>query len=144
MSLKNVPAAPCPNPPSLLLRLKLRRWLAAISDCDSRGSGADMSTRMESSVGTGDHIAWESLAECLCRARHRVDQKGMLEAHFVLGENHLRRIVREYMHYYNNSRPHMSLKRNAPVRRSIEPPELGKVISIPQVSGLHHRYTRAA
>ena len=62
----------------------------------------------------------------------------------VLGENHLRRIVREYIHYYNNWRPHMSLKRNAPVPRDIEPPELGKVISIPQVGGLHHVYTRAA
>jgi len=62
----------------------------------------------------------------------------------VLSEDHLRTIVREYIDYYNNSRTHMSLKGNAPVPRDVEPPERGKVVAIPQVGGLHHRYTRAA
>jgi len=62
----------------------------------------------------------------------------------VLGENHLRQILREYVRYYNESRPHLSLERNAPAPRSIEPPALGAVLVVPQVGGLHHRYTRAA
>ncbi len=62
----------------------------------------------------------------------------------ILGENHLRQILREYVRYYNESRPHLSLERNAPSPRSIEPPALGAVLAVPQVSGLHHRYTRAA
>ncbi len=33
---------------------------------------------------------------------------------------------------------------NAPVPREVEPPTDGAVIAIPQVGGLHHRYTRAA
>ena len=62
----------------------------------------------------------------------------------VLGENHLRQILCEYVRYYNVSRPHLSLERNAPAPRSIEPPALGAVMAVPQVGGLHHRYTRAA
>ncbi len=62
----------------------------------------------------------------------------------ILGENHLRGILREYVRYYNKSRPHLSLERNAPVPRSVEPSELGAVVAVPQVGGLHHLYTRAA
>ena len=62
----------------------------------------------------------------------------------VLGERHLRSILKNYVNYYNVSRPHLSLERNAPVPRTIEPPTLGVVMAVPQVGGLHHRYTRAA
>ncbi len=62
----------------------------------------------------------------------------------VLGERHLKRVLSDYFDYYNNSRTHLSLERNAPNPREIEPPERGPVRSIPQVGGLHHRYTRAA
>ena len=34
--------------------------------------------------------------------------------------------------------------RNSPIERQVEPPEQGKVVAIPQVGGLHHRYRRAA
>jgi len=61
----------------------------------------------------------------------------------ILGENHLRGILREYVRYYNKSRPHLSLERNAPVPRSVEPSALGAVVAVPQVGGLHHLYTRA-
>jgi len=61
----------------------------------------------------------------------------------VLGEAHLRRILRAYVRYYNESRPHFSLERNAPVPRDIEPPVRGRVIAIRQVGGLHHLYKRA-
>ena len=62
----------------------------------------------------------------------------------VLNEAHLRRILTEYFEYYNGSRAHQSLDRNAPVPREIEPPERGQVIAIPHLGGLHHRYTRQA
>jgi putative transposase len=62
----------------------------------------------------------------------------------IIGEDHLRRILREYFDYYHNSRPHQSLERNSPVLREIEPPSKGRVISIAEVGGLHHRYQRAA
>jgi len=62
----------------------------------------------------------------------------------LLHEAHLMRILKNYFAYYHESRPHLSLDRNAPVPREIEPPEHGKAIAIPQVGGLHHRYARAA
>jgi putative transposase len=62
----------------------------------------------------------------------------------VFNEDHLRRILREYFDYYHNARPHQALERNSPAPREIEPQSMGKVISIPQVGGLHHRYQRAA
>jgi putative transposase len=62
----------------------------------------------------------------------------------VLGEGQLRRILREYFDYYNQVRPHQSLEKNSPLRREIELPTNGGVISIPQVGGLHHHYRRAA
>ena len=51
----------------------------------------------------------------------------------VLGEGQLRRILREYFDYYNEVRPHQSLEKNSPLRREIELPTKGSVISIPQV-----------
>jgi putative transposase len=62
----------------------------------------------------------------------------------VLNERHLHRILSEYFDYYNNSRAHLSLDGNAPLPREVEPPERGDVIALPQVGGLHHRYTRVA
>jgi len=62
----------------------------------------------------------------------------------VLNEAHLCRILKSYFAYYHNSLAHLSLDRNAPVPREVESPACGKVVSIPQVGGLHHRYTRAA
>ena len=62
----------------------------------------------------------------------------------VFNEAHLRRILTSYFHYYHESRTHLSLERNTPVPRRVEHPSEGKVVAIPQVGGLHHRYTRAA
>jgi transposase InsO family protein len=62
----------------------------------------------------------------------------------IINERHLIRILRSYFDYYLNSRPHLSLDRNAPIEREVEPPPRGRVIAIPHVGGLHHRYCRAA
>jgi putative transposase len=62
----------------------------------------------------------------------------------VLSEAHLGRLLRAYLAYYNTARPHQSLDNNSPQPREVHPPELGGVVSIPQVGGLHHRYQRAA
>ena len=62
----------------------------------------------------------------------------------VFNEAHLIRILTSYFAYYHEARTHLSLDRNAPVPRRVERPTEGRVIAIPQVGGLHHRYTRAA
>jgi hypothetical protein len=66
-------------------------------------------------------------------------RRACLDHLIVLNEEQLRRILREYFGYYNGVRPHQSLERNAPLPREIEPPAKGKIISLPQVGGLHHR-----
>jgi len=62
----------------------------------------------------------------------------------VINERQLRRILREYFAYYNEVQPHQSLEMGGPVAREVEPPAKAKIISVPQVGGLHHRYLRAA
>jgi putative transposase len=62
----------------------------------------------------------------------------------VLNKRHLRRILHSYFEYYLNARTHLSLERNSPIERDVDPPYVGRVVAIPQVGGLHHRYRRAA
>jgi transposase InsO family protein len=92
-------------------------------------------------VITAAHSPWQNpYAERLIGTIRRE----CLDHLIVLGEGQLRRILREYFDYYNEVRPHQSLERNSPVAREVELPSKGKVISITQVGGLHHRYCRAA
>ena len=61
--------------------------------------------------------------------------------HFiVLGEAHLRRILRSYARYYNDVRAHRSLNKGAPVSRSVQ--RTGTISSRPILGGLHHHYVR--
>jgi putative transposase len=84
---------------------------------------------------------WQSpFVECLIGSIRRE----CLDHVIVLNEAHLLRILTSYFECYHRSRTHLSLDRNAPHPRQVEPPSLGKVVAIPQVGGLHHRYTRAA
>lgn len=62
----------------------------------------------------------------------------------VLGERHLRRLLRGYQRYHNPIRPHQSLEDNCSWPREVEPPSRGHIVAVPQVGGLHHRYQRAA
>ena len=62
----------------------------------------------------------------------------------VLNERHLRRILREYLDYYHTCRTHLSLNKDSPKPRTVQPPDMGKVTSFPLVGGLHHRYGRLA
>ena len=62
----------------------------------------------------------------------------------VLGERHLRRVLTAYLTYYHRARTHLSLDKDAPDGRPSEPPELGAIIPIREVGGLHHRYVRRA
>jgi putative transposase len=67
-----------------------------------------------------------------------------LDHMIIINEDHLIRILTSYFEYYHRSRTHLSLDCNAPIPREIEPPDQGRVVLIPEVGGMHHRYTRAA
>jgi hypothetical protein len=61
--------------------------------------------------------------------------------HFiVLGEAHLRRILRSYARYYNDIRTHRSLHKDAPVSRPVQ--RTGSIKSFRILGGLHHYYAR--
>jgi len=58
----------------------------------------------------------------------------------VLGEAHLRRILKSYAKYYNRVRTHRSLNKDAPVSRPVQ--RTGVISSRAILGGLHHRYAR--
>jgi putative transposase len=62
----------------------------------------------------------------------------------VLSERHLHRILRSYFAYYHRSRTHLSLGKDAPEARAVQPPSMGRIAELPEVGGLHHRYERRA
>jgi len=62
----------------------------------------------------------------------------------ILNESSLKRILKTYFQYYEHSRTHLSLEKDAPVSRAVQLAELGRVIELPQVGGLHYRYERRA
>jgi transposase InsO family protein len=58
----------------------------------------------------------------------------------VLGETHLRRVLKSYARYYNETRTHRSLDKDAPISRPVQ--RTGSIISHALLGGLHHRYVR--
>jgi transposase InsO family protein len=92
-------------------------------------------------VLTAPHSPWQNpFAERLIGSIRRE----CLDHVLVLGERHLRRLLTRYFAYYHRARTHLALDKDAPDTRPIERPELGRVIQIPEVGGLHHRYVRRA
>jgi putative transposase len=71
-------------------------------------------------------------------------RRDCLDHVIILNEQHLRRVLRRYFSYYHRTRCHLSLDGDAPKPRAVQGPELGKVIELPEVGGLHHRYVRPA
>lgn len=62
----------------------------------------------------------------------------------VLNEQHARALLREFVVYYNGSRTHVALVKDAPDERAVEPPSAGPVQARDVLGGLHHRYFRRA
>jgi hypothetical protein len=62
----------------------------------------------------------------------------------VLNERHLHRILSAYLTYFHQARAHLSLGRNAPAPRAVEPAAHGCVVSELMVGGLQHCYRRVA
>lgn len=60
----------------------------------------------------------------------------------VFNERSLYQHVRGFVDYYHRTRTHLGLQKDAPEPRSIQSAQLGQVISIPEIGGLHHRYER--
>jgi len=65
---------------------------------------------------------------------------------FILNERHLRRVLAEYVRYFNRWRPHRSIGQRAPC--AVELPSRdaqdGVIVGKPVLGGLHHVYHLAA
>jgi len=62
----------------------------------------------------------------------------------VFNEASLHRHVKSFVAYYHESRTHLSLAKDTPEPRPVQPLEMGRVVTVPQVGGLHPRYERRA
>ena len=62
----------------------------------------------------------------------------------VMNAAGLHRILRDYVAYYMRSRTHLALGKDTPSPRPVTPPSAGRIVAIPEVGGLHHRYDRIA
>jgi putative transposase len=71
-------------------------------------------------------------------------RRDVLDHVIVLNDQHLRRVLTAYISYYHRFRTHLSLDMDCPQTRAVEPPEVGKVMALPEVGGLHHHYERQA
>ena len=58
----------------------------------------------------------------------------------IFGARHLRRVLTAYSAYYNQTRTHLSLEKDAPLGRAIQ--RHGAIVTVPILSGLHHCYAR--
>ena len=58
----------------------------------------------------------------------------------IFGESHLRRVLASYAAYYNQTRTHLALQKDAPLRRAVQ--RSGAIVAIPILAGLHHQYVR--
>ena len=65
-----------------------------------------------------------------------------LNHYIILNARHLKRTLSSYFRYYHRSRTHLSLGKQCPFPR--EALNVGKIVAIPQLGGLHHRYERIA
>jgi putative transposase len=62
----------------------------------------------------------------------------------ILNERHLMHVLARYFAYYHQWRTHLSLAMDCPEPRPVQLPDLGEVIAVPEVGGLHHHYERRA
>jgi putative transposase len=60
----------------------------------------------------------------------------------VFNEGSLKRHLQAYADYYHRSRTHLALDKDCPQTRAVQSLEVGSIVSIPEVGGLHHRYER--
>src|SRR5271169_1779593 len=99
-------------------------------------------TRRVRTLGIRDHpisprSPWQNpYVERLIRTLRR----DCLDHVLILGEKHLRWVLTVYSTYYNETRTHLGLRKDAPLRRAIQ--RSGTIVATPILSGLHHRYAR--
>ena len=72
--------------------------------------------------------------------------RDLLDRVIVLNERHLNRLMKDYVRYYHEDRTHLALAKRTPAGREAEKNSSSghRVVSMPRLGGLHHRYDLAA
>jgi putative transposase len=85
-------------------------------------------------------------ANAICERYLGSVRRKCLDRILVLGEQHLHRVIREYVTYFNRARPHQGIEQKIPEGIGSEGKEKRKrkIIAFPVLNGLHHDYRRAA
>ena len=85
-------------------------------------------------------------ANAICERFLGSVRKEYLDHMLVFGERHLYRLVREYVTYFNQARPHQGLGHKIPQDFAgvVEKQRVGQIVAFPVLHGVHHNYQRAA
>ena len=85
-------------------------------------------------------------ANAMCERFLGCVRRECLDHILVLGEQHLYRVIREYVDYFNGVRPHQGIGQQTPERATTVPEKnkTGKIIAFPVLNGLHHDYRMVA
>ena len=62
----------------------------------------------------------------------------------ILSEKHSGRLVKEYVSYFNDDRPHQGINQRIPSASASPPVGEGEIVVRPVLGGLHHAYSRKA
>ena len=67
-----------------------------------------------------------------------------LDCVIVINAAGLHRVLTDYIAYYMRSRTHLALGKDTPITRLVSPLSARRIVTTPEVGGLHHRYDRIA
>jgi putative transposase len=86
-------------------------------------------------------------ANAVCERFQESVRRERLDHLLVLNPNHLYRMIKAYVAYFNEARPHQSIDQHLPVPSnpaSLRPDSAQPIRAFPILGGLHHSYHRAA
>jgi putative transposase len=116
------------------------RYLILDRDRRYQGEATEMLRYLGSQlIRTAYRSPWQNgITECWAGTSRRE----LLDHVIVLNEVHLQRLVHEYIRYYHEDRIHAALDKDTPDPRTVEGRKgvPSRVVAVPRVGGLHHRY----
>ena len=111
--------------------------------CDHEDLGTPHAVRTSEWTSRPAQPRANAICERLVSSMHRE----CLDHILIVSEAHLRRVLSEYVTYFNRPRPHQGINQRVPDRQSIPDSSAAtaeEIVSFPVLGGLHHEYRRVA
>ncbi|MDP9311670.1 MAG: integrase core domain-containing protein [Chloroflexota bacterium] len=86
-------------------------------------------------------------ANAICERLLGSIRRECLDHILLVSEGHLQHVLKEYVMYFNGSRPHQGINQRVPVCEEHPGPAVGRsgtIMAFPVLGGLHHKYKRVA